>query len=227
MIRDTAIIIPVYNEGGIVRKTMGVVCEHFETVVCVNDGSTDNTRSEIQKTPAILVEHALNVGQGATIQTGIEYALQLPHIKYFATFDADGQHDIRDVEKMLHHLKNDKLDIVLGSRFIGATKNMPRTKRAILKIAVRLSNVSSGLKLTDVHNGLRVFNRSAAMRMKITLPGYAHASEITQRIAREKFRYAEHPVTIRYTGYSRSKGQSLMNSINITFDLIMNKVVKK
>src|SRR5688572_528138 len=116
---DTCIIIPAYNEERVIRKHLNQVARHFPFIVCMNDGSSDNTSREILKTSAVLVEHCINLGQGAALQTGIDYALQFPHVKYFVTFDADGQHDIKDVVKMVKRLKKNDIDIVLGSRFLG------------------------------------------------------------------------------------------------------------
>lgn len=103
---------------------------------------------------------------------------------------------------------------------------MKASKRIILKMAIKFSNMTSGLKLTDTHNGLRVFNRTVAESMQITVPDMAHASEILEIIADKKYRYIEIPVTIEYTEYSQSKGQSIINAINIGFDTLLRKVSK-
>lgn len=224
---DTAFIVPVYNECQVIGQTVAGIIHDFPVVICVNDGSTDRTAEEILKTPAVLINHPINLGQGAAIQTGIEYALQDPAIKYFVTFDADGQHRIEDVNAMLTYIRQNNVDAVLGSRFLGTAANMTRLKKTILKLAILFSNFTTGLKLTDAHNGLRVFNRRVAENLNITMPDMAHASEIIHRIAEHKFTYKELPVTIAYTDYSMAKGQSMMNAVNITFDLLLQKVTKK
>lgn len=221
----TAIIIPVYNEEKIVAGVVDSILKHFKYVVCVNDGSRDKSSIEIEKTKSYLVEHPINMGQGAALQTGIEFARSLP-VDYFVTFDADGQHRIQDAKAMLKELKKNNYDIILGSRFLGNTIGMKTSKRIILKLAVLFSNVTSGLKLTDTHNGLRAFNRTVAEGMQITLPDMAHASEILEIIADKKYKYKEMPVTIEYTEYSRSKGQSVINAVNIVFDMLLRKISK-
>jgi hypothetical protein len=130
---------------------------------------------------------------------------------------------------MLKYITKHKIDIVLGSRFLGEAVNMPRMKRFLLKLAVKFSNMSAGggMKLTDTHNGLRVMNRKAAEAMQLKMPDFAHASEILDRIVEKKLSYAEVPVTIVYTEYSMAKGQSMINGINIIFDVILGKVVGK
>jgi glycosyltransferase involved in cell wall biosynthesis len=222
---DVAIIIPVYNEDRVVGDVIKSISKHFKYIVCVNDGSRDNSAMEISKTGAYLIDHPINMGQGSALQTGIEFARQLP-VDYFVTFDADGQHRIEDVMSMLKEIRKGEYDIILGSRFLGNTIGMKNSKRIILKMAIRFSNATSGLRLTDTHNGLRVFNRTVAEGMQITLPDMAHASEILEIIADKKYRHKELPVTIEYTDYSKTKGQSIINAVNIGFDTLLRKISK-
>ena len=226
MDRNTAIIIPVYNEEKVIKRVVESVLKSFKYVVCVNDGSCDGSAREIAKTSAMLVNHPINMGQGAALQTGIECAKDLP-VDFFVTFDADGQHRLEDVKNMLIEIRKGQLDIVLGSRFLGSAVNISRYKKFILRLATVFSNFVSGMKLTDTHNGLRVFNRKVAEEIQITLPDMAHASEILDIIKKNKYRYKELPVTIEYTDYSKSRGQSMMNSINIVFDILLKKGLKK
>lgn len=222
---ETAIIIPVYNEGQVIRGVIQSVLKKYEYVICVNDGSGDNSLQEIRATKAHWIDHPINMGQGAALQTGIEYARQLP-VRYFCTFDADGQHCLEDVDSMVEEIKETKCDIVLGSRFRGKTVNMPRLKSVILKFAIWFTNATTGLKLTDTHNGLRVFNRKVAEEMQITLPDMAHASEILEIVAAKEYSYREIPVTIEYTDYSKGKGQSMINAINIGFDTLLRRMTR-
>lgn len=224
---EVAIVIPVYNEATVIRGVLEEVLKNFSNIICVNDGSRDNSSKEISMTTATLIEHPINMGQGAALQTGIEFGLQSPIVEYFVTFDADGQHTITDVKKMLDLIKAEKLDIVLGSRFLGKTEDMNTSKRIILKLAIRFTNIFSNVTLTDTHNGLRVFNRKFAEALNITMPDMAHASEIIDKMGRGEWKYKEVPITITYTDYSKAKGQSIINSINILFDLFMTKARKK
>lgn len=223
--KDVAIIIPAYNEGSAVVDAIGKIPKEFPNIICVDDGSTDSTARQVVTTRATLVRHSVNLGQGAAIQTGIDYALLNSQIEYFVTYDADGQHQIKDVEKMLKFICGHNVDIVLGSRFLGTAENIGKLKRFILKLAVRFSNASTGVKLTDTHNGLRVFNRKVAGGLQLQMADFAHASEIIDRIAEKKYVYKELPVTILYTDYSRSKGQSIINAVNIGFDILLGKMV--
>jgi len=223
-VKDVAFVVPVYNEAqviGTVIKAIKAVTPH---VVCVNDGSTDASAAEILKAGAYLVDHPINMGQGAAIQTGIEFARLLPGVERFVTFDADGQHVIDDAVRMLVTLEAGDLDIVLGSRFLGASVGASPFRKALLRLAVRFSNLTSGIRLTDAHNGLRAFNRHVADTIEITAPDMTHASEIIELIARNGYRYREVPVTIHYTAYSVAKGQAGMNAVNIAVDTLLRKV---
>jgi glycosyltransferase involved in cell wall biosynthesis len=213
------IIIPLFNEESMIGEVVKTARESFKNVVCIDDGSTDESRVNAIEAGAVVVSHPYNLGQGAAIRTGIDYALQYRSAEYFVTFDADGQHSIEDAAKMLQLLASGQLDIVLGSRFLDARTTVSSLKRLVLKVAVAFENLFSGLRLTDAHNGLRAFNRATANQLRITQNRMAHASEITIILGKSGLRYAEFPVHINYTPYSKSKGQSLWNSINILSEL--------
>jgi polyprenyl-phospho-N-acetylgalactosaminyl synthase len=221
MNRDTCVIIPVYNEAAVIRGVVESVLERFDHVVCVDDGCRDDSAAEVRRTKARLVRHPINLGQGAALQTGIEYALLNPDIKYFITFDADGQHRLDDAEAMLKAIREGKHNIVLGSRFLKRGTKLTRPKRAVLWLATRFMNATSGVRLTDSHNGLRVFDRHVAETLNITMPDMSHASEIVHKIAQNEYGFIEVPVTIDYTEYSMQKGQSIINGVNILFDMLL------
>ncbi len=218
---------PVYNEAEVIGSVISGILETCPTVVCVNDGSTDASAAEIVKAGGYLVDHPINMGQGAALQTGIEFARSMPHIQRFVTFDADGQHLVADAVRMLELLEGGDLDIVLGSRFLGETVGASGAKKVLLKAAVKFSNVTSGIQLTDAHNGLRAFNRHVAETMEITAPDMTHASEIIELIGANNYRYQEVPVTIHYTDYSTSKGQASINAINIAIDTLLRRVTRQ
>src|SRR5512142_1300371 len=94
---DVWIIIPVYNEEKVIAGVVDEVTLTFPNVVCVDDGSADQSAAEIAGTRAHLVRHPINLGQGAALQTGLRYALARDGGRFFVTFDADGQHRVEDV----------------------------------------------------------------------------------------------------------------------------------
>jgi glycosyltransferase involved in cell wall biosynthesis len=187
--------------------------------VCVDDGSRDRSGEQILATRAHLVSHPVNLGQGAALQTGLDYALRQPGAEYFITFDADGQHRVEDAAALVLAVRDGAADVALGSRFLEDRKPVPRIKRMLLKTVAALSPAARQLELTDAHNGLRVLNRAAAKSLRITMNGMAHASEIVGFLAESDLTVTEVPVTVLYTDYSKAKGQSLINGVNILFDL--------
>lgn len=227
MTQKTYIIMPVYNEEQVVEDTIKGVLKSYPDIVCVNDGSTDNSAEKIGKTKAILVNHPINMGAGAATQTGIEFALQDKNAQYFVTFDSDGQHRVEDIAPMLKHLQDNNLDVVIGSRFLGEVENISGIKSLFLGFAKLFNRFTTKVDITDPHNGLRVFNRKFAESLDITLHGFAHASEIVEHMGSGKFQYGEYPVTVLYTDYSLKKGQPMLNAVNIVFDLFFNRITKK
>jgi polyprenyl-phospho-N-acetylgalactosaminyl synthase len=217
---DVWIVIPAYNEATVIADVIADVRSVFDQVVCVDDGSRDATGAIALRAGAHVVRHPVNLGQGAAIQTGVEYARSQPGAQVFVTFDADGQHRVKDVVRMIDRLTNDAVDIVIGTRFAepSVTTQMPLLKRIVLRTAVLLSPRSRSLGLSDAHNGLRVFNREVADGLDITMNGMSHATEFIHLIAEHRWRVTEEPVEILYTEYSKSKGQPLLNGINIVFD---------
>ena len=215
---DAWLIIPVYNEAPVIASVVDNAVLHFPNVVCVDDGSRDQSADQIATTSAHLVRHPVNLGQGAAVQTGVEYARKQPGAEFFVTFDADGQHQVDDVLRMLRRLRTEAIDIVLGTRFHGDISHIPRLKRVVLKTAIKFSPRGRRLGLSDSHNGLRAFNRKVADEMDITSNGMGHAVEIVEMIDTKGWQVAEEPVSILYTDYSVAKGQSLLNGVNILFD---------
>jgi glycosyltransferase involved in cell wall biosynthesis len=213
------IVVPAFNEASVIGDVITGLRSAFDHVVCVDDGSSDGTGETALRAGAHLVRHPVNLGQGAAIQTGVEYARRQPGAQIFATFDADGQHRVVDVAAMVERLTATGVDVVVGTRFARpAGSRPPLAKRIVLRTAARLSRRSRRLGLTDAHNGLRVFNKTVADRLDITMSGMSHASEFVMLIDENHWRVTEEPIEVLYTDYSKSKGQPLLNGVNIIFD---------
>ena len=221
--QDVWIVIPAFNEASIIGDVISDVRSVFPNVVCVDDGSRDDTADRAFAAGAHVVPHPVNLGQGAAIQTGVEYARSRPGARVFATFDADGQHQVKDVMRMIDRLDTDDADLVVGTRFAGTVTHVPPVKRVILRAAAFLSPQSRSLGLTDAHNGLRVFNKTVADALNLTMNGMSHAGEFIALAAEHHWRVAEEPVEILYTDYSKSKGQPLLNGVNIVFDGLLRR----
>jgi polyprenyl-phospho-N-acetylgalactosaminyl synthase len=217
------IICAAYNEA---RTIAGVVLELRHAgyqVVVVDDGSNDATRHLATAAGANVITHPINLGQGAALQTGIEYALA-QGADVIVTFDADGQHRVSDVARLVEALSHEQADFALGSRFLGQTCNLPWLRRWVLRAATVFTRLTTGLSLTDSHNGLRALTRRGACAIRLRQNRMAHASEIVSEIARSRLPYVEVPVTIEYTAYSLAKGQRLGDSVMILLDLFAREL---
>lgn len=217
----TWIVIPMYNEATVVGKVIEGLLPDFPNVVCIDDGSSDGSQRVAREAGAVVVQHPVNLGQGAALQTGLEFALSDPEVDAIVTFDADGQHRVEDAKEMVARILSGEAEVVLGSRFLDDRTVVSKTKRLVLKVAAVQSRWATGMALTDAHNGLRVFSPDLAKKIRLTQNRMAHASELVNQLSVIKPVWVEHPVEIIYTDYSRSKGQSLLNSVNILADLFL------
>lgn len=238
-IRDTkdnlAIIIPVFNEHQSLLTTVSAIQSHprleqtFNQVhLCiVDDGSTQpisaSFKNKTQWLTIHLLRHAVNLGQGAALQTGISYALELEKAHYFVTMDADGQHNPADLLALLAPVMHGQADIVFGNRF--ATKsNVPMMRKLVLKLAIKFEQWLTGLNLRDAHNGYRAFSRFSASKIRLEQNRMAHATEFKLICKKTQLRVSEVPVAIRYSDETLSKGQSSLGAIKIMKDLITHTI---
>jgi glycosyltransferase involved in cell wall biosynthesis len=220
-------VIPAYNE----EKSIGRVVDElkkagYDNIVVIDDGSQDKTFAEASKRKVHALSHIINRGQGASLRTGIEYAL-MQGAEFIVTFDSDGQHRVEDLPAMLKPVVNGETDVTLGSRFINkaAKDKVPSGRRILLKGSIFVQWLFYGVKLSDAHNGFRVLSRKAAQRIRIDSDRMEHASEILEEIVRKRIRYKEVPVVIRYTGYSMQKGQaSFKGALRIFFKMIVRRL---
>jgi glycosyltransferase involved in cell wall biosynthesis len=221
--RDVVVIVRVYNEAPVVRGVISELIAAGLSVIAVDDASTDTSADEIDKTGALRVSHPINLGAGGALQTGLEAALMFTDARYIACFDADGQHQLADLRGMIETIRQG-YDVVMGSRFLDDKTEMSPLRRLILRMAAKVMNRGSGTRLTDAHNGLRLMTRDVAARIKLSHAGMAYASELEYFLTRPDHRVIEHPVHILYTDYSRSKGQPLLNSVNILADTLAHRL---
>ncbi|MFK7926297.1 MAG: glycosyltransferase family 2 protein [Bacteroidia bacterium] len=217
------IIVPAYNEATVVLPLLGSLINAGYQVVFVDDGSTDNTQSLVSDLAIHYLKHKINLGQGAALQSGMQYATQL-EADYFVHFDADGQHDLSEIPRLIEPLATGDADISLGSRFLGTDTKVPFAKRILLKAAILVNAVFTGMWLSDAHNGFRAMNKLALTQIQLHESGMAHATEILSEIKRNRLRYKEVSVKISYSQYAREKGQSIWNAFNILSDLIIRKI---
>ncbi len=221
---DVWIVIAAYNEGKRLGHTLEPLCRRYANVVVVDDGSADDTSAASGRHPVWVLRHIINLGQGAALQTGLRFALERG-AQYLVTFDADGQHSTDEIEHLVGPVRQGVVDVALGSRFLGKTVGLPWTRWLVLKLGVLFTRVFSRVQVTDAHNGLRAFSRQAAGQLRIRQNRMAHASEILDQIRERGLRYAEAPVTIRYSEETMAKGQSSWNALRIVAQLVLARMV--
>jgi glycosyltransferase involved in cell wall biosynthesis len=219
------VVIPAYNEAPVVSRVVAEVGRAGYAVVVVDDGSRDATADAAHAAGAAVVSHPFNLGQGAALQTGIDYALA-QEAEVIVTFDADGQHRVSDISRLTEALLQEHADFALGSRFLGRAPNLPPLRRALLRAATVFTRLTTGLQVTDTHNGLRAMTRRGAAAIRLRQNRMAHASEWLSQIATSGLRYVEGPVTIEYTAYSLAKGQSIGDAVLILLDLFARRLYR-
>ncbi len=219
------IVIPAFNEAQVIAGVVGGVRSRYPKVVVVDDCSSDDTGAAARSAGAVVLRHAINLGQGAALQTGIRFALE-QGADCVVTFDADGQHRVDDIAALRERQRATGADVVFGSRFLGAAPHIPPMRRFMLRLAVVFTRLTTGVRLSDAHNGLRLLTRSAARVIDIRQNRMAHASEIVEQIHAARLTLAECPVTVLYTEYSLRKGQRLSNAINILTELFVARLHK-
>jgi len=224
------IVVPAYNESRRLALTIRSLQAAYANIVVVDDGSRDDTAQAAFDEGAWIVRHPLNCGQGAALQTGIDFALR-QGAQTIVTFDADGQHCVEEIATLFEPLQSGQFDVVLGSRFLGSglfgsAIGIPLTRWLVLKAGVLFTRIFSRIRVTDTHNGLRALSRSAAEKIRIHENRMAHASEILHQIRLLNLRYCERPVTIRYSTETLAKGQSSWNAVSILSQFILGRFVR-
>lgn len=218
-------VIAAFEEATVIAETISTLSKHVDNIIVVDDCSRDQTASIALASGAHVLSHPINLGQGAALQTGITYAMQ-QGAEYILTFDADGQHDAKEIAPMLEALLASKADLVLGSRFLGKTKNISKSRRLLLSAALFYTRITARIKITDVHNGFRILTRKFCESFEFQQNRMAHASEILEYIAAHRTHFIEFPVTIAYTEYSMRKGQKGINAIRILMELLIGRISK-
>jgi polyprenyl-phospho-N-acetylgalactosaminyl synthase len=217
------VVVPAYNEARVIAGIIAELKWDAHRIVVVDDGSSDSTAAVAAECDAVVLRHPINLGQGAALQTGIEFALARG-AEFIVTFDADGQHRTAEIGRLIDALETHRADFALGSRFLGSAVNIPPLRRMLLRAATLFTRLTTGLALTDAHNGLRAMTRRGALRIRLRQNRMAHASEILGQIAASGLKFVEVPVTIDYSSYSLAKGQRSGDLIVILLDLFARRL---
>lgn len=214
-------IIPAWNEEKNIRRTILSVKSFVSEIVVIDDGSRDDTAKIAAETGVTVVKHFINRGQGASLETGNEYARR-QQADIALHFDGDGQFLASEIPDMLNPIITGEADIVFGSRFLGKKSDLPFTKeKIIMPLAHAINRILIGDSLNDPQNGFRALSRKALATIKIQNDEMAHCSEIIAKTFKYKLKYKEVPVTVIYNHY----GQSFFKGFKIIKDLILSKFI--
>lgn len=219
------VVVPAFNESGRIVKTLQSLTQFVDNVVVVDDGSSDETAESALSESVWVLRHPLNCGQGAALQTGIDFAVA-QGADVVVTFDADGQHYASEISLVVEPIIKGEVDVVLGSRFLGKTENITTTRYYLLKAATLFTRILSGIRVTDTHNGFRALSRLAATKIRLHQNGMGHASEILHKIKLLGLRYCERPVTIHYNKEVMAKGQSSLAAFKVAAQFILGTLVR-
>lgn len=218
---STYIIVPAFNEGPVLEGVLDGLLEQCRDaeVVVVDDGSHDRTAEIASSRSVHLLRHITNLGQGAALTTGMNYAVARG-AEILVTFDADGQHDPADVDRIVEPVAQGDYDVAFGTRFSDVKpEGVGLTRWLTLRVGIWFTRALLRLPVRDTNNGLRAISAYAATQMKLEQNRMSHALEIIYETKRLKLRWTEVPVRIRYTSHSRAKGQSSLGGLDILADL--------
>lgn len=222
--RDVWLVVPAYNEAQRLDATLRALCAAWPSIVVIDDGSTDETARVALRHPVWLLSHLVNCGQGAALRTGVAFALAQA-AEVVVTFDADGQHDPADIPRLVDALR-EGADVALGSRFLGSAPGMPRARRWLLAAAVLFTRLTTGVRVTDAHNGLRALSRRAAAQIRLVHSGMAHASEFVSEVRAHGLAVREVPVTVRYSAETLAKGQRSRSALHVLLQLFTGWLIR-
>ena len=191
--------IPAYNEEKNIAKIITKLKKITDSIIVCDDGSSDMTSEIAKNLGVIVISHKKNMGYGAAIRTIFEKSAEIGS-DILVTFDADGQHRIEDVSRVLHPLENSEADIVIGSRFLGKQSNVPNYRKLGIKVITQVTNSSIKTKLTDSQSGFRAYSKQVLSKISLSEVGMGISTEILIKASSKGLRITEVPITILYSG---------------------------
>lgn len=221
------IAVPAYNEENVIKDVVLSIPRRIGLlsldIVVVNDGSTDQTAREVKKTRATLISHPVNRGLGAALGTGFEFARR-QNYDLLVTIDGDGQHDPREIPKIIQPILKNQADFVVGTRVV--IEGMPVTRRFLTFFASLITYFFTGVWTSDSQSGFRAFSKRAIDKIAIQVDRMEVSSDFFGQCREKKLRIIEVPIKPIYTKYSLAKGQNILNSFNIVSKLTLQKLIK-
>jgi len=211
-----AIGIPAYNEERNIASVITKLEKITDTIIVCDDGSSDLTGKIASKIGAIVITHKKNLGYGAAIRSLFLKAKELD-VDTLVTFDADGQHDVYDIEKVIKPILDKKADLVIGSRFLNESENdIPSYRKTGIKIITKITNTSLKENISDSQSGFRAYNKEVLSKIVPSDYGMGVSSEVLIKASKNNFRMAEVPINVSYEGET-STHHPVSHGVSVTF----------
>ena len=191
--------IPAYNEEKNIASIITKLKKITDSIIVCDDGSSDMTSDISKNLGAIVITHKKNMGYGVAINSIFQKAKEL-NIDLLVTFDADGQHRVEDIEKVVEPIKNNTADLVIGSRFLDKKSDIPNYRKIGIKVITQVTNASIKKKLTDSQSGFRAYNQRVLSQISPSDMGMGISTEILIKSSSKGLRITEVPITVLYEG---------------------------
>ena len=191
--------IPAYNEEKNIAVIITKLKKITDSIIVCDDGSSDMTAEISKNLGATVISHKKNMGYGVAINSIFQKSKEL-NVDLLVTFDADGQHRVEDIEKVVEPIKNNTADLVIGSRFLDKKSNVPNYRKIGIKVITKITNASIKKKLTDSQSGFRAYNKQVLSQISPSDIGMGISTEILIKSSSKGLRIMEVPVTILYSG---------------------------
>jgi len=192
--------IPAFNEEKNIAVLIIQLKKIADKIIVCNDGSTDLTSKIAEGLGATVINHAKNLGYGAAIRSIFLKSKDLGG-DILVTFDADGQHRIEDINRVIKPIINEESDLVIGSRFLDKSeKEVPQYRKVGIKIITKVTNATIKKQLTDSQSGFRAYSKKVLNELNPSELGMGISTEILIKASAKNFRISEVPITITYNG---------------------------
>jgi glycosyltransferase involved in cell wall biosynthesis len=196
--------VPAFNEEKNIAAIIVQLKKKYDDILICDDGSSDMTQTIASSLGALVVRHNKNLGYGAAIKTIFNEAKKL-NGDILVTFDADGQHEISEIDSVLKPIIENKAEIVIGSRFLGNTKDLPKYRKFGIKTITGLTNTMTGSNITDAQSGFRAYSKKVLTEISPTESGMGISTEILIKSLKKQMKLLEVPITISYENNSHSQ----------------------
>jgi len=193
------VCIPAYNAEKNIGKVVKKSLEYVDEVIVCDDGSTDNTAKIASESGARVLSHKKNQGYGAALITMFDHARK-EDTDVMITLDADGQPDPQEIPLFLKALDENKVDVVIGSRFLNNKTKPPSYRQTGIKGITSAVKLGNKLKITDAQSGYRAYSKNAIKKIHPTETGMAASTEIMHKISNNELSVCEVPITVSYEG---------------------------